>query len=348
MSSPIAFDDTQFDLDLSDHLDQFPDGPVAPPAAPFVAVVPVGDPWGVPADAAVTAEPVDQPEPEPVVDVDAGAEILDESVHADEPVPGVAAAVPADPTAFAATTVEDVPVPWAPTEGGTSTYAAALARAVDPPTSVHSVFAVTPPQGMPAVAVPPVPPAPPAAAVGAPKAARRRCRGVAVLAAVLALGLVAGGAGLAIATNEGGDDGGVAAADAPGQSVALPPAGAEADKPDDAPDDAAAPGDAVVPPVADADGVAQATEAVQTFLAVRGTDDERAVSSQGGRGELDAAIAAIGRAVSQGDPACSAGADAGTFVCVLDTDQGPITFTVGPDADDPQTSGFEVIGAGIG
>ena len=362
MSSPIAFDDTQFDLDLSDHLDQFSDGPEVAPAAgghgdlvddqrgvdDFDGVVPVGDPWGVPADEAVPADPVPEPEPEPVAAVEAPA---DAATVEDVSVPwvpegGNAAAVvgwveaPAD-----AATVEDVPVPWVPAEGGTATWAAAVARAVDPPTQVHSVFAVTPPQGTPAVVVPAVPPAPP---VDAPQAARRRRRGVAVLAAVVAAGLVAGGAGLAIATNGGGDDGEVAVADAPGQSLALPPAGAEADKPDDAPDDA------VVPPVADADeaahadGVAPATEAVQTFLAVRGTDAERAVSSQGGRAELDAAVATIGRAVPQGAPACSAGVDAGTFTCVLDTDQGPITFTVGPDTDDPQTSGFEVIGATVG
>ena len=58
MSSPTAFDDTQFDLDLSDHLDQYPD-PVVPSdhdrgagdlaVDVVVGVVPVGDPWGVPA-----------------------------------------------------------------------------------------------------------------------------------------------------------------------------------------------------------------------------------------------------------------------------------------------------------
>ena len=332
MSSPIAFDDTQFDLDLSDHLDQFSDGPEVAPAAgghgdlvddqrgvdDFDGVVPVGDPWGVPADEAVPADPVPEPEPEPVAAVEAPA---DAATVEDVSVPwvpegGNAAAVvgwveaPAD-----AATVEDVPVPWVPAEGGTATWAAAVARAVDPPTQVHSAFAVTPPQGTPAV---------------------------------VAAGLVAGGAGLAIATNGGGDNGEVAVADAPGQSLALPPAGAEADRPDHA----SAPDDADVPPVADADahadGVAPATEAVQTFLTVRGTDAERAVSSQGGRDELDAAVATIGRAVPQGDPTCSAGVDAGTFTCVLDTDQGPITFTVGPDTDDPQTSGFEVIGATVG
>ena len=337
MFSPIAFDDTQFDLDLSEHLDQFPDRPAPASASDepaeavtepddLVGVVPVGDPWGVPP----AADRIPEVEPEPA------------------PVAVVAAVEPP----LYATTVEDIPVPWEPSVGGTATSTAAVARAVDPPTSVHSVFAVTPPQGTPVVAPAPVPPAGRVAVGRAPKAARRRRLGVAVLAVVLAAGLVAGGAGLAIATNGGGGEGDAGVAASPGQSVTLPPAGAEADKPEDdvaapAAGDDAAPDDVVVPPVVEpgAEGATQASEAVQTFLAVRGTEAERAVSSQGGRDELDAAIAAVGPAVPSGDPACSVGATAGTFACVLDTDQGPITFTVGPDVDDPQTSGFEVIGA---
>ncbi|MBL8775054.1 MAG: hypothetical protein JNK12_03945 [Acidimicrobiales bacterium] len=358
MSSPTAFDDTQFDLDLSDHLDQFPD-PVVPSdhdrgagdlaADVVLGVALVRDPWGMPA-----ADGGDQVLDAPALTVTEAA-TEDVAVTDADPAPAVAVAEPVVTTAAAAepaaaTTVEDVPVPWVPAEGGTATYPAAVARAVDPPTSVHSVFAVTPPQGTPVVVLPPLPPAPPSRGASS-RAARRRRRVVAVLGAVLAAGLVAGGAGLAIATNDDGE-GDVFEAASPGDTVALPPAGAQADKPDDdevvpvvpaAPDAPDAADE--VPAAGDAADLERAADAVTAFLAVRGTDDERAVSSQGGRGELDAAIAAIGRAVPQGDPACSVGAAAGTFGCVLDTDQGPITFTVGPDADDPQTSGFEVIGA---
>ena len=321
MSSPIAFDDTQFDLDLSEHLDQFPD-PTVPstedrdPADavddPVVGVVPVGDPWGVPADADVGADVVGVSS---VADAPTAVEDLPVSYPEAESVDASAEA-----PAFAATTVEDVPVPWVPAVGGTATLAEAHTGAVDPPTSVHSVFAVTPPQGTPVVAVPPAPPVPPVAAPRrAPRSPRRRRGAIAVLAVLLAAGLVAGGAGLAVATSDGEEDRAGAVAASPGETVTLPPAGADADKPEDDPaapaaGDDAAPDDAEVPPVADADadadaeGVAQASEAVQTFLAVRGTDAERAVSSQGGRDELDATIASIGRAVPEGDPACSPGA----------------------------------------
>ncbi|MCB1016150.1 MAG: hypothetical protein KDB10_13680, partial [Acidimicrobiales bacterium] len=97
----------------------------------------------------------------------------------------------------------------------------------------------------------------------------------------------------------------------------------------------------------DPDGAVQAAAAVDAFLAVRGTEDERAVSSAAGRAELDTVIGSIGRSVPVSGPTCTTGPATGTFTCVLPTDQGDLAFTVGPDVDDPATSGFEVIGAAI-
>ncbi len=253
MSSPIAFDDTQFDLDLSDHLDQFSDGPEVAPAAgghgdlvddqrgvdDFDGVVPVGDPGCRPTR---PCPPIRfEPEPEPVAAVDdAAADTPDGRGRArrragarpgrrDSAVVGWVERRPTPPRR------RGRPRPVGPDRGWDRHLGPPPVAWVDPPTSVHSVFAVTPPQGTPAVAVPAVPPAPPAVA-SAFQGGSPPSPGVAVLAAVLA----ARSRGrrrrprpspptAVVMTAR------VAAADAPGQSVALPPAGAEADKPDDAP-----------------------------------------------------------------------------------------------------------------
>lgn len=367
--SAIVDADTQFDLDLADVLDQYPDGavrgaggagveaptaPAAPAAAPadvapFVGVVPLGDPWVVaPAADGAVARPRPTPFGEVVAVANAAAQRP--APPADPVADPPATAVPV-PTSLPApvdrpTAVDEVPVPHptvvapVPVVGAADGAAGARARAVDPPTSVHSVF-VTPPAGTPVVSS-----SGPSAAAAAPAAgadrrtrrrARRRSRVVVVLAGVLALALVGAGVGLAVATRDGG--GADEAAASPGQAVALPPA--DAAKPDD--DDAAAP--APEAPVVDPAEVQQAADTVTTFLSVRGTDAERAVSSRGGRDQLDAALAASGATSVQGAPQCAAGGAAGTFACVLDTDQGDLTLTVGADPDDPASSGFEVIAA---
>lgn len=360
-SSALVDADTEFDLDLSDLLDQYPDGVIrgaggavvpipasthrdetpvvtAREVAPApAAIVPLGDPWVVaPRPSSPRTDPADA---DPAQDrrgsaTPFGAVVAAAAAAERHPVPTAAATVEAEPPAVV------VPVPGveAPT-----TVDPAVASAVNPPTSVHPVF-VTPPAGTPVVGPPIVPSAPAPAARPGPdrrsrRRARRRTRTVAVLAGVLAVALVAGGVGLAFATRDGG--GGDAAVTSPGGAVALPPADAQK------PADDADPGAVADEPGAadDAIAVEQAADAVTTFLSVRGTDAERAVSSQGGRVELDGVLAVLGATSAQGAPACTAGPAAGTFACVLDTDRGPITFTVGPDVDDPASSGFEVIGA---
>lgn len=401
--SALVDADTQFDLDLSDLLDQFPDGAargaggaVVPIPAPThrdetpavtarevapaaVAIVPLGDPWvvaprpssprtdpavadpsqdrrgsatpfGAVVAAAAAAErhpvpPAAAPvevEPPAVAVAVAGAPVAAGRTAVDTAVPvaGVAATGPA-PAVPAGVTDVDLALPTpgiAPT-----TVDPAVAAAVNPPTSVHPVF-VTPPAGTPVVGPPIVPASPPGTALSGPdrrsrRRARRRTLTVTVLAGVLAVALVAGGVGLAFATRDGG--GGDAAVTSPGGAVALPPP--EAQKPADDAD----PGAVADEPGTgdDAIALARAADAVTTFLSVRGTEAERAVSSQAGRAELDGVLTALGATSAQGAPACTAVPAGGTFACVLDTDRGPVTFTVGPDADDPASSGFEVIGA---
>lgn len=131
-------------------------------------------------------------------------------------------------------------------------------------------------------------------------------------------------------------------ADSTAPDNATPPAPAPSDDPAAAADDDAA-DDAAVGGAAAGDAT-DAQQAVRSYIATRGTEAERAFSSQGGRDELDAVIADLGPAVPQGDATCTA-VGVASFTCVQDTDQGPITFTVGPDPDDPATSGLEVVGA---
>jgi len=368
-SSALVDADTQFDLDLSDVFDQYPDGavrgaggdvvggataapaPVAEEAAvPAAPVVPVGDPWVVaPAAQAAPAERRATPFGEVVAVANAAAR---------HPVPPVVPVADPPATAFAAPVVDERDDP--PTAAaGTSVFVPAsvagvalatavdvpvdpaVARAVDPPTSVHSVF-VTPPAGTPVVG-PAVVAAPMPAAAARPPKARRRSGVFVALAGLLALALVGAGVGLALATRDDGGNG-AAAASAPGQSVALPPAETAKPADDDGADvqDDAAPAPAA--PAVDAAALEQAAGAVTTFLSVRGTDAERAVSSQGGRDAFTAALAASGATSAQGAPECAAG-DAATFACVLATDQGDLILTVGADPDDPASSGFEVIAA---
>ncbi len=390
-SSAIVDADTQFDLDLADVLDQFPDGavrgaggaavgttpvPAADEAPVAVAVVPLGDPWVVARTAAPTAAPGPAPGGEPGGAAPAprrrptpfGEVVAVANAAARHPVPPVTpvadppatafvvpTGAPADPAVDPPTAVDGAPmlpptvVAAVPVAGAAGVATDAMARAVDPPTSVHSVF-VTPPAGTPVVGA-----SLPSAVVAGPavgadrrtrRRARRRSRVVVALAGVLALALVGAGVGLAVATRDSGGGDEAAAAASPGQSVALPPADAAkpADDAADAADDAV-PAPAPDAPAVDPADLQQAADTVTSFLSVRGTDAERAVSSQGGRDQVDAALAASGATSAQGAPECTAGDVTGTFACVLDTDGGPITFTVGPDADDPASSGFEVIGA---
>lgn len=340
--SALVEADTQFDLDLADILDQYPDGAVRGAGG---AVVAGAEP---PATGAADATDAGEtPRPTPFGAVVAAAAAAE---RFPAPSPGATPAVTDPPaTAFAVPdapnrndTSVDVPVPLGGAVAPT-TVDPGVESAVNPPTSVHSVF-VTPPAGVPVVGpILPEPPAPVAAGRSDrrnARRARRRSRTLLVLAGVLAVALVAAGIGLAVATRDGGD-GDEAAVAAPGQSVAAPPADATKPADDDATTDDASADGAVVDPAA----LEQAAGAVTTFLSVRGAEAERAVSSQGGRAELDAVLAATGATSVQGAPACSAAATAATFACVVDTDQGPITFTVGADADDPASSGFEVIGA---
>ncbi|MCB1017907.1 MAG: hypothetical protein KDB10_22675, partial [Acidimicrobiales bacterium] len=105
--------------------------------------------------------------------------------------------------------LEQYPDPsWAPAAGtDPAAVPTEVAAAIDPPTSVHSVF-VTPPAGT-AVVVPPAPvPTPVAPPVGpGPRGGRRAGRRVLVGfgAVALAASLVAVGAGLALALS-GADD----------------------------------------------------------------------------------------------------------------------------------------------
>lgn len=293
-SSALVDADTQFDLDLSDLLDQYPDGVIRGAGG---EVVPIPAPTHRDETPAVPAGVTD--------------------VHVNVATP---------PSGIALTTVDP-----------------AVAAAVNPSTSVHPVF-VTPPAGTPVVGPPIVPASAAIAARSAPdrrsrRRARRRTRTMTVLAGVLAVALVAAGVGLAFATRDG--DRGDAAATSPGGAVALPPA--DAQKPADDTDPGAVADESGT--ADDAIAVDRAADAVTTFLSVRGTEAERAVSSQAGRAELDGVLTALGATSAQGAPACTAAPAAGTFACVLDTDRGPVTFTVGPDVDDPASSGFEVIGA---
>ncbi len=235
---------------------------------------------------------------------------------------------------------------------------------VAPVTPVDVFF--TPPAGLPVVewpttAVPGLADAPPVpagglSAVGRSRRERRQSRRrtrlmVVAVGAAWAVALVG-----VVAYVVARDDGDPSATPAP---AAAAPAGTVPDAataPDPAPSDgdpATDAGDAVdggavdggaVDGGAAAGATGDAQQAVRSYIATRGTDAERAFSSQGGRDELDAVIADLGRAVPQGEATCTA-VGVASFTCVQDTDQGAITFTVGPDPDDPDTSGFEVVGA---
>lgn len=388
-SSALVDADTQFDFDLSEVLDQYPDAalrgaggavvaevPVKPApdvpanarpvtgaiaeeaALPAAPVVPVGDPWVVapnapaapPKPAAVAAgEEVLPSRPAPF-----GAVVAATNAAARHAVPQVVPVVP--PATTSAVPVVDGRVDL-PTGGdGTSVSVPAggagaavatavdvridpaVARAVDPPPAVHSVF-VTPPAGTPIVGAAAMAPTSGSAVPVRPAKARRRSGLFVALAGILALALIGSGVGLALATRDDDGAGDAAATTSPDQSVALPPA--DATKPaDDAPAAPAPDATAV-----DAAALEQAADAVTTFLSLRGTDAERTVSSQVGRDEFTAAIAASGATSAQGAPECSVGDAAGTVACVLATDQGALTLTVGADPDDPASSGFEVIDA---
>lgn len=222
----------------------------------------------------------------------------------------------------------------------------------------------TPPAGLPVVEWPTAPapgladappmPAGGPSAVGRSRRERRRSRRrtrlmVVAVGAAWAVALVG-----VVAYVVARDDGDPSATPTP---AAAAPAGTVPDAataPDPAPSDddlATGAGDVVDGGAVDGGAAAGATgdaqQAVRSYIATRGTDAERAFSSQGGRDELDAVIADLGRAVPQGEATCTA-VGVASFTCVQDTDQGAITFTVGPDPDDPDTSGFEVVGAQAG
>lgn len=89
---------------------------------------------------------------------------------------------------------------------------------------------------------------------------------------------------------------------------------------------------------------ADATEALEAFIAARGTDEERELSSETGREELDDIVDEAGGIDLQGEPQCEAQGD-DTFECVHDSDAGEITFVMGIDED--SEGGLEMIGASL-
>ncbi len=230
----------------------------------------------------------------------------------------------------------------------------------------------TPPTGIPVAARPATAEAGLAVApvvgpaAGPSRRERRRTRRRTRLV-VLAVGMVwavalVGVVAYAVGRDEGDRSAAPPAAASPDPAPAAGDATVDDAAPDDATDDDAtddataadggADGAVAGDATADVGGVdaaasSDAQQAVRSYIATRGTDAERAFSSQGGRDELDAVIADLGRAVPQGDATCTA-VGVASFTCVQDTDQGAITFTVGPDPDDPATSGFEVVGAQVG
>lgn len=237
---------------------------------------------------------------------------------------------------------------------------------VDPvaPVAPVDVF-FTPPTGVPVAewpataeagraAAPPVGPVVGPAA-GPSRRERRRTRRRTRLV-VLALGVVwavalVGVVAYAVGRDEGDRSAVPPAAASPDPAPTADDTTADDTTADDGAADGAVAGDATADDggvdAAAAGGASDAQQAVRSYIATRGTDAERAFSSQGGRDELDAVIADLGRAVPQGDATCTA-VGVASFTCVQDTDQGAITFTVGPDPDDPATSGFEVVGAQVG